>query len=132
MPRTKKQLDQSPKFYEGAEFKKLQKKWYKKLEKSGFEEAEDVDSVEEFMLRWHDKDIKAKGTWDQLVARAAYYQTAEAHALDGHFDTALDKRIWTLHAQGLTVREIAQKVKTITKTPVHTVVLKIRKQLYGF
>lgn len=94
-------------------FLKLKKTWYKKLEKSGFDEIEDVDSPKEMLKSWHSYKFNPNSSWldQQIAAKRTYFENA-AWFLDNHcFDTSLEKRIWACHAEGLSYRETAQKLK---------------------
>jgi hypothetical protein len=128
----KKLINEEPKFYESKDFKKLRDEWYKKLEDTGFEEAEDVDSVNEFMIRWHSKDIPAKGTWDQLQARAAYYNQALSYWHTAKFKNAVEREVWYMHSEGYTIKEIASKIKKYKKTAIHGIILRIRRACFGY
>ncbi len=88
-------------------FKQLQAKWYKKLEKVGFEDAE-VFHDEPFLKTWHSHRFKSVA---DLAARTTYFANA-AWFLEHHcFDTSLEKRIWKCHADGLSMRETAKVLK---------------------
>jgi len=91
------------------EFKALQKKWYKKLEKSGFEDAERPDGnlkwwASRFDRKWYNPTADA--------AKEAYYRFA-GQFLHGHtFEDPMEREIWALHSEGVSMRNI---VKTLRK-----------------
>ena len=90
------------------ELKKLQVEWQKKLKKSGFVDAENTYGE---LKSYHSFHFNHPTTnWD-LPNRAEYYHRCE-HFLNTHkFDTEDERRIWTLHSNGDSTREISRKLK---------------------
>ncbi len=109
------------------EFKSLQKKWYNKLAKDGFVDAEEYDSPREMLKRWHGKDFEAKD-FVTIQASQAYYSEATEMLNWFEFDCKEDKQLWELHANGSSVREIAKKLKK-PKSTIHDAVLRLRSNL---
>jgi hypothetical protein len=118
-----------------ADFEKLKAKWYKKLKDDGFVDIEYDDKlfvgVPTSVLGKRLKD----GVWQ---AKAAYYSMAESFLIEYAFSNELDKIIWDYHANGISVREIAEtlrkaKIKKTNRTTVWLTVKrleKIMKQMY--
>lgn len=90
--------------------KKLLSHWYAKAKKAGFQEAEANDSQER-LNRWESFYYQARFTPEQFAARQDYYRLATELHNDCEFETGAHKKIWGFHSEGLTVREIAAKVK---------------------
>lgn len=88
-------------------FKKLQDKWYAKLAESGWKDAE----YENGDLRaYHGNDFRRKRLQARMPDQAAYYAWATDVLNAYMFETAKEKQIWALHADGLSVREIGRIV----------------------
>lgn len=133
--------------FKTAKFKKLQQKWYKKLEKSGFNEIEDTNSPKEFLKRWDSQWFRTRGpqekvragmTKDQsvkiqknyLISVAKYYANARQVLSHFNFDTGLEKAIWALHSEGMSHRDIAKELN-INPNVAHKAIFKIKKAIYG-
>jgi hypothetical protein len=89
-------------------FEKLQDKWYKKLEKTGFKDIEYADmSVKSARvsrsLNWSDPTLR------QSVLE--YYLMAYNFLIDYKFESEVDKIIWEYYAEGLSIRDIVQILK---------------------
>lgn len=116
--------------YETKKFKALQDKWYKKLESKGFEDIEDTRHADRPLKRWHGLDFKSKAkSPDVFLATQSYFQKA-SELLNTHtFDTMEQRRVWELHAEGLSTREIVRKLKEenikASKTKIITIINQI-------
>lgn len=78
--------------------------------------------------RQYDKLKKYHSSWFQhrysetnFKAKEMYYQQASDLVNDGPFDSERDKNIWELHAEGLTYKEISDKININTRTVYLTV-----------
>lgn len=78
------------KFYETAEFKKLNAKWYKKLG----QEQDDTDVIQPEIING---DLSLD-----------YYQLCQSILSEFDFKRPIDKTIFELHTQGMPVREIEE------------------------
>lgn len=113
------------------DYKTLRDQWYKKLEKAGFEDIEDVKT--DMLKSWSskftrvDKDTHRTRAQNSLVERKAkqrYYQLATYFLNDYAFESNLDKIIWEYHTEGISVRDISRllkkaKVLDITGAGIH-------------
>lgn len=114
---------------QSSEFKKLQKIWYAKLKDSGFEDAEQSDGN---LKKWSSLFlIHSKGPLLR-DAKQTYYRWAEHFLNDHKFDSTTEKLIWFYHSEGMSVRDIAAKLKelglsTISFDTVSRRVIKLRK-----
>lgn len=108
-------------------FKRLQKKWYSKLEDLGFDEIEDTDSPREFLKSWHNHHFQ---NIDPLVIEfnKEYYDQARSALHTYRFETKKEEKIWELHADGLSLREIAAKLK-IKIHIAHTTVNHLKERM---
>lgn len=86
------------KFYETVEFKKINRKWKKKLKASGFK---DIES-NEFTLQHFSYEIAYKHNTFTLD----YYSKCDSFLLTHTFPNQIDKLIWQMHADGKSVRQI--------------------------
>lgn len=94
------------------QFQVLQRKWYAKLKKSGFDDIETNDEYGN-LKRWD-------GTWfrsrqassDQLffLSKQDYFYKAEHFLAFYAFKSKQEQKIWEYHARGLPYREIGKKV----------------------
>ena len=94
------------------EFLKLQKKWYEKLKKSGFEDAETGPYLKQYSSRLFEtnqhKMINNNNTELYYATKEQYYRIA-GHFLHEHvFQDPIHKTIWQEHSEGLSVREIGK------------------------
>lgn len=88
------------------QFQALQKKWYSKLSRSGFEDIEDSEGR---LIRWSNK-----ATTVYRDSQAEYYRWAAQCIHDQKFPSRIDKKIWTLHASGMTEVAIAKEMRRST------------------
>lgn len=95
-------------------FLDLQAKWDQKLSASGFRDIEDRKSG---MLV---KDPQGA----QPVATASYYALADILLFSGPFDSKEDRRIWRLHAKGLSYLRISKETGIHLET--------VRRRIYKY
>lgn len=98
--------------FQSKQFKVLQHKWYKKIKDQGFDDVEDVESPREFMKDWHSMYFQKRYTIDSFQAKEEYYRMARSFSNTHKFECRRDKQIWELHCEGLSLRKIAEKLKT--------------------
>lgn len=110
-----------------SEFKRLEKEWYAKIRKKGFQ---DIESIEESLgdrplIDW---DAFRFGKMDPVVFKAIkdYYEQAWDLLLTYKFANKDHKRVWRLHASGVPERDIAQKT-SYRKSMVHYLIDKIAR-----
>lgn len=103
------------KFYETAEFKKLNKEWAKKLAESGFNDLEKnedeyVVRPEEITTKFNDDSF---GSYVEFVENAGldYYQFCHQILREFPFKRELDRVVFELYTEGTTEREISKKLK---------------------
>jgi Mor family transcriptional regulator len=94
--------------------KQLIKKWYDKLAKSGFDDIEDNLGYNN-VIRHHASDFGSKDP--VLVAYTQeYFYIATQYLHENIFKNKKEYRIWELHSNGATVRDIAKQLKCSTRT----------------
>jgi len=87
------------------EFKKLQKKWYKKLKSKGFVDIE-IDKNFEIMSNY----LQQTNVFTDVEAKQTYYYEAEHFLNTYDFKDKLDKKVWKLHSEGQSRNEIMKKL----------------------
>lgn len=104
------------------ELRSLQKVWNKKLEKSGFVDIEKPNgdliqpASEPFRYRpehsgGFSKALPAsKVMYDGI--KQQYFEIAQDFLNDYKFETRLERVIWTMHVDGMTIRDISAKCKS--------------------
>lgn len=89
-------------------FKKLKAEWYRKLEKSGFEDAENRLGLKKYhsfgWLVMPERDVKRE-------LATEYFRRAAQFAHSHKFDSETEKRIWQLHSEGTTFRDIIKLLR---------------------
>ena len=87
-------------------FQTLKAEWDRRLEEDGFNDIEREDgSLRKDKSKWllkHNPVLAEK--------RFDYYTEAERALVEHIFDSTEDRAIWTHHARGSTVREVAEMV----------------------
>lgn len=122
-----------------AEYKKLQKKWYKKLKETKSSEYpngfNDIERNEDLLKDWALKfgDDRRLGNTSQITrdAKQQYYQLANQFLNEHAFDSNKEKTIWEYHSNGLSIRNIVKTLKKVRirthKNAVHAIIAKLRK-----
>lgn len=90
------------------ELSELKKIWYSRLKESGFDDAEKVDHPDQPLKVWH--SFKFKDAL-KLQETSDYYIKA-LHLLGTYaFDNETHKKIWELHAAGMSKRKIEKLIE---------------------
>ncbi len=108
--------------FNSPKFKALRKKWYGKLAKSGFE---DVEQDDVHLIR---TEYRAMIT-NAAEIRAEYYRYCRHMLNDWRFKNAYEKKVFALHSEGVTVREIARITKKHTFDGVAKIIRRIKKEM---
>ena len=98
------------------EFKKLQKEWYKKLAKEGFE---DIEQDEEHLKQWESGYFLHRYSPDVFAAKQEYFRLAGRFLLEHDFESAFERKVWALYAEGHTLSFIRKRVKSKNKGIMH-------------
>jgi len=113
--------------FKSAKFKKLQNEWYDKLEKSGFEDIEERNSHHEMLKRWHSFDFPKKDQ-EKVEQQRQYFLDAAWFLTHFKGFKRFERRVWTLHTDGLSLREIAARLK-VNKDKVHAIVKNLQGKM---
>lgn len=115
------------------EFKTLEAKWYAKLINSGFEDIEDTRKPDRQLKSWHDQYFFDRHSAEKIVGTRTYYEMATRLLHTFPFKSPMHRRIWELHCDGKTEREIADAISTfkkpLKKSSVHNIIAKIAKAI---
>lgn len=116
--------------FNSNEFKKLKAKWYKKLEKSGFEDAES----DEFNLKVSAKEILRKKVQATRQSKEDYYYMAGCFLNEYEFPDEITRIIWEYHTNGLSKYSIAailnkSKVTKTNETSVYFIIVDLRTKM---
>jgi hypothetical protein len=102
--------------FNSREFKALKAKWYGKLHKSGFD---DIEHDEEHLKRNASEPFTSKTRGrryrDKQVyfeSREEYYRLAGRFLNEHKFSDKKEELIWSLHSEGMSIREIAKTLRS--------------------
>ena len=102
------------------EYKTLVAKWEKKLEESGLENIEQPDGN---LKLWASQFFKVRYDATVFEAKEQYYRLAGQFLNDYRFEDKLDKQIWKMHAEGMSIRTIVKLRrkgnKAINRNSIH-------------
>lgn len=106
------------KYYQTSEFKKLNAKWSKKLEKSGFE---DIEQPADFksgapdgnLKKWSASFFSNPSRFDaaKYEAKEEYYRLAGQFLHEHRFSHRDEKALWEMHSEGLSIDSIVSMFK---------------------
>lgn len=111
--------------FDRKEFKALQALWYRKLEKSGFEDIEDTQKKGEPLKRWDSTQFQRERARHTFSAKQTYYERASAFLEKYRFHGEIEKSIWAMHTEGEAIRTIAKALK-LKIWFVHRTILRLR------
>jgi hypothetical protein len=110
--------------------KTLQNKWNKLLKKSGFEDIEDSNGL---LKEWSRKLFQVKGKYIENLtkqgAKEEYYRLAGHFLYDYKGFEPTSRYIWELHANGMSMREIVQKIKRPSKSTIGTIIKNLSNEM---
>lgn len=114
--------EDTERFYETAEFKKLEKVWYSKLKETGFDDIEDTQNA-----RGVTYDVINKPLAVTQESVFEYYRMVGIYAHNAAFETETAASIMLAHSDGMPIRDIAAKLNGYKKSSVHNEILKHKK-----
>ncbi len=108
------------------EFKALQKKWYGKLKA---EEFNDIEQADGNLKTWASSAFSHNFNETLFEAKETYYRLARQFLHSHPFQDKKEHLIWSLHSEGVSVRNIVKALKTkrfkAHKDGVHSVVQRL-------
>lgn len=109
----------------------LKKIWYQRLKDDGFK---DIETFQGFLKDWPAQRIRRDFTPEKIQEKQEYFRAASELYWEHTFDSSLEKKIWQLHCEGNSYREIAYTLKTpenkVNKDNVQIVITKLSKLAY--
>lgn len=112
------------------DYQKLKEVWYKKLERSGFVDAErDEYTLKQYSSRFNQAEVVRN--WH---SKTEYYSMAGQFLNTHKFASRLEKVIWEYHANGVSVRDIAKLLKHVkvikpNKDNVHKILARLIREM---
>ena len=97
-----------PKWNQTGEFKALQDKWYEKLKRNGFKDIEQGEEYGRMLLPFNSERFATNKEYNR--DKEQYYRLAGQFLHSYKFKNHTEMRIWELHSQGVSVRNIAKKM----------------------
>ncbi len=97
-----------------AEFNKLKAKWYKKLEKSGFQDLEQ-DEIYFKRANFTTRNRTREFTWTSIQE---YYQMASDFLASHDFESRIEQIIWEYHTNGISTRDIADTLNKVRRKKI--------------
>lgn len=116
-------------------FQALQRKWYKKLENTGFE---DIEQNESKLKNWTSARLQAGRNNGNSVeqtmvfneSKEEYYRLAGFFLYDHKFLSKQDHLVWKLHSEGVPIRDISKVLKalkySVASTQVKDIIHRLR------
>ena len=114
--------------------KALQAKWNKKLADSGFVDIEEPNSPLEWLKRWDSNYFARRTAWrgpERMAAQADYYHQCFQFLHNHQFDVELERKIWAMHADGISAAQIKRKLRCKTNT-VSKALKKLHLEMHEF
>jgi hypothetical protein len=118
--------------FKTKKFQKLKEKWYKKLEKTGFEDIEQNEGAlkvwESFAFSNH------RYNRHTFAEKQEYFSLAGRFFHEHEFESDKVKEIWRLHSEGYSLSGIYDKVKTkkrgFSRPNIYLIVKKLQKEMF--
>ena len=107
--------------------KELVKLWYTKLKKSGFCDIEDNKGYNN-VSHSHSSHFGSQDG-DLIQAKMIYYDQCSDYLHNGTFEKPVHRKVWELHCEGATVREIGKACR-FSPFKAHWIICKYRKKAY--
>lgn len=112
------------------DLKKLQKLWYDKLKKEGFD---DIEQDENYLKRWDSHWFNSQYSPEYFQNKAEYYRAAGKFLYEHQFKSELERQIWAKHAEGLTIRDIVTVLRKarfkLYRRMVHETIQRLTKTM---
>jgi hypothetical protein len=116
--------------FKTKDFKALQKKWEERLKKEGFE---DIERKEGRLKSGSVENVRYLYTTEQFNIKEEYYRLAGQFLHEYKFKSSVERKIWELHSEGMSVRNIIKKLKhkgiTAYKNLVHGTIVELADKM---
>ncbi len=116
--------------FKSKEFLKLQKTWEKKLSDSGLENIEQADGN---LKIWTSSFFRSRYNPTLWKAKEDYYRLAGQFLNDHKFESTVEKLIWQLHSEAVSIRniylELKRLKKKIAKDKIHNIIRKLADEM---
>lgn len=121
---------------QSSDFKKLQNEWYQKLKDDGFEDIEDTRSPQRYLKTWHASYFQCRYTEDLFQIKEEYYRRRRTFLHEYPFKNKNHERIWQLHSDAISMREIASILKEegmkMNKDQINQIIFQYQKIMQTF
>lgn len=116
-------------YWDKDEFRRLQKTWYRKIKNDGFKDIESENGLS--LKEWNSNFFKNRLVYIKYQCTLQYYQKGSEILQTYSFENQYEKKIWQLHMEGMTVRQIAKTLKSYKKkkSTIHTIIEKIARTI---
>lgn len=114
------------KFYRTPEFLALNAEWSKKLKENGFGDAENNHPTNPYLNEWESVYFQIRYHPQDFEAKRRYFELASQFLHTYRFKKSIERKIWSLHAEGVSVRVSAVRLG-IDRNKVHNTILALRK-----
>ena len=105
-----------------GDFQQLKAYWYQKLKDAGFKDAE---SPRGHLKDWPAQRLKRDYTPEKFEEKQNYYRYAAQFLFEHDFPSPHERKVWELHSQGYSLREIVHRLRkphgTINKDNVQKI-----------
>lgn len=102
--------------------------WDKKLKRSGFN---DIEQRKDENLKTWSSIFPLRHSTVSIYAKQEYYRAAGHFLYDHKFETPIQRRMWELHSQGVSIRHIVKMLDkqniTTYKRQVHEILQSLTK-----
>lgn len=124
----------SQKYYQAKGFKNLKDEWYARLQKEGFEDAEQDEIYLKQTSIGASSSVSKRALEVSTTSREEYYRYVGQFLYDYKFQTEREREIWALHTEGTSIREIvkhfqSKKIPT-GKDRVQNLIKKVAKEMF--
>ncbi len=111
-------------------FKRLEQTWYDKLKSEGFVDIENTKDRDRRLREWDFNFFRNKFVAVKYETTLAYYNQGRQILTTYSFKTEMHKRIWELHIEGRSERQIAVTLDgAYKKSMVHYIIAEIAKMI---
>lgn len=111
------------------QFNKLKNTWNKKLKSEGFKDIEGDHDIVITDGSFSVRRFFERNSYDSYKAKERYYQLAGHFLHETLFESKLHKNIWKLHSEGVSARDIAEKIKVLKKTKIYKIIDVLKEQM---